>query len=626
MKKNLLFVSVLMSGFAANAQNRLVLEERYSQASCGPCASQNPAFHTLTEANLTKAIAIKYQTSWPGVDPMNAQNAADPAARVTYYGISGVPDTREDGADVNVTQTTINNRYAVPSPYTLALSHTFSSDFDSVYVTANITAVANLTAGTSGVAPLPVTQNEIKFRLAMIEKEITFSSAPGSNGETAFHNVVRKMYPSATGTAMAATWTIGQTQTINFAIAIPSYIYQLGQIGFVGFIQEDGAPLKEVHQAGVSVATNPLSDAKVSAVSVSSFACVDFLNGVGTTLMNECSIPITSATVKYQVDLGTIMSTPFTGSIAVGGTTPFTLPNITGIAAGSHTLKVWMENINAQVGFPIGGTYTANFNVYTTATGSGTPIAQNFSVATFPYAGYGVTGGSPWIRATANGGSAKHDNYNIPAGGTSDMILPPMDMTANPTMTTMTFDVAYAQYAAELDKLEVKVSTNCGSTWTTLYTKSGATLATVPAQTAGFTPATASQWRNESVNLSSVASSNKVFVKFVATSAYGNNLYVDNINLAAAGVGSLNDNEISTLQVYPNPATDVLNVNFDAKGGNYTITVNDLTGRVASTTVITDANGTQAIAVPVSTLSNGNYLVTVSNGTLVSTKHVTISK
>ena len=112
----------------------------------------------------------------------------------------------------------------------------------------------------------------------------------------------------------------------------------------------------------------------------------------------------------------------------------------------------------------------------------------------------------------------------------------------------------------------------------------------------------------------------------VATSAYGNNLYVDNINLAAAGVGSLNDNEVSTLQVYPNPATDVLNVNFDAKGGNYTITVNDLTGRVASTTVITDANGTQAIAVPVSTLSNGNYLVTVSNGTLVSTKHVTISK
>ncbi len=601
-----------MSGFAANAQTRLVLEERFSQASCGPCASQNPAYTALMDANPNKAVSIKYQTSWPGVDPMNAQNAADPGARVTYYNISGVPDSREDGADVAISQGSIDARFAVPSPYTLAITHTFSADYDSVFVTANITAVAALTGTT------------LKFRLAMTEKEITFATPPGSNGETVFHNVVRKMYPDATGTAIAATWTIGQTQTLNFNLAIPSYIYELGEIAFVGFIQEDGGTSKEVHQAGISQPIAIVSAGKVTALAnVTPFSCVDFLNGVSATLKNQGNNAISTANVYYQIDNLTAMSTPYTGAaIAVGGQTPFVLPNMTGIAAGSHTLKVWMQNINGVTAMSPVGLYSTTFSVFTAA-GSGTAVAQNFSVATFPYAGYTVTGANPWIRSTANGGSAKYDNYNLPAGSTSDMMLPPMDMTANPTMTNMTFDVAYIQYAAELDKLEVKVSTNCGSTWTTLYTKSGATLATGPLSTTGFTPTLPSQWRNETVNLSSVASSNKVFVKFVATSAYGNNLYVDNINMAAS---SLSDNEVSTLQVYPNPATDVLNVNFDAKGGNYTITVNDLTGRVASTTVITDANGTQAIAVPVSTLANGNYLVTVSNGTLVSTKHVTISK
>ena len=69
--KKITLALVAMIGYAAiTAQpTRLVLFEEFTQASCGPCASQNPAFNALLAANSAKAISIKYQTSWPGVDP-----------------------------------------------------------------------------------------------------------------------------------------------------------------------------------------------------------------------------------------------------------------------------------------------------------------------------------------------------------------------------------------------------------------------------------------------------------------------------------------------------------------------------------------------------------------------------
>ncbi|MGB3084177.1 MAG: hypothetical protein WBB21_05640, partial [Saprospiraceae bacterium] len=66
---------------------RRVLVEEFTQASCPPCAVYNPGFHKIifTPGNETKVSLLCYQTSWPGSDPMNAQNPTDVANRVTYY-------------------------------------------------------------------------------------------------------------------------------------------------------------------------------------------------------------------------------------------------------------------------------------------------------------------------------------------------------------------------------------------------------------------------------------------------------------------------------------------------------------------------------------------------------------
>jgi hypothetical protein len=50
---------VCLFSVSAFGQNRLVLVEHFTQASCGPCASQNPALKTLLDANNTKVVALK---------------------------------------------------------------------------------------------------------------------------------------------------------------------------------------------------------------------------------------------------------------------------------------------------------------------------------------------------------------------------------------------------------------------------------------------------------------------------------------------------------------------------------------------------------------------------------------
>lgn len=72
--------------------------EHFTQASCGPCASQNPGFEgTILTPNPSIVRHIAYHTSWPGVDEMNAANPTEVANKVTYYNVQGVPDVVLEG-------------------------------------------------------------------------------------------------------------------------------------------------------------------------------------------------------------------------------------------------------------------------------------------------------------------------------------------------------------------------------------------------------------------------------------------------------------------------------------------------------------------------------------------------
>jgi len=79
---------------------------------------------------------------------------------------------------------------------------------------------------------------------------------------------------------------------------------------------------------------------------------------------------------------------------------------------------------------------------------------------------------------------------------------------------------------------------------------------------------------------------------------------------AVAGISEL---EAIAFNAYPNPASDILNVSFEAVNTTYSITMMDLQGRVVATQELQGLSGAQNVAIPVAELAKGSYLVSVTS-------------
>ncbi|WP_196888710.1 T9SS-dependent choice-of-anchor J family protein [Aureivirga sp. CE67] len=77
------------------------------------------------------------------------------------------------------------------------------------------------------------------------------------------------------------------------------------------------------------------------------------------------------------------------------------------------------------------------------------------------------------------------------------------------------------------------------------------------------------------------------------------------------------------LKAFPNPASDVLNVSFDGQG-DYSITITDMLGKKVFSQKYTNLKGAQSIALPVSNLETGNYILNVHNGSSSNIQKISI--
>ena len=71
---------------------------------------------------------------------------------------------------------------------------------------------------------------------------------------------------------------------------------------------------------------------------------------------------------------------------------------------------------------------------------------------------------------------------------------------------------------------------------------------------------------------------------------------------------------IDSIKLYPNPATDKLNIAFQEGNGDYTITVTDMLGRTVINNNYTGLFGTQNIELSVSELNAGHYILNINDG------------
>lgn len=235
-----LFLCSATLTFAQNQQlaRRYALCEHFTQASCGPCAQKNPAFQEFYDANGDKVHHIAYHTDWPGTDPMNAANPTDVETRVDYYGVSGVPtlwvNGTIDASPDQVDGALVGSLTEMGSPIKLYVSETVVG----TQHTANIRvrSLANVPAG------------NYKLYAAVVERNVNYTNAPGSNGEKYFPNVFRKMLPNDAGDTFTAA-NAGQEVSFSYDYTAAAN-WNANELYVVAFVQE--VDTKEVMNSGSS--------------------------------------------------------------------------------------------------------------------------------------------------------------------------------------------------------------------------------------------------------------------------------------------------------------------------------------------------------------------------------------
>jgi len=207
------------------------------------------------------------------------------------------------------------------------------------------------------------------------------------------------------------------------------------------------------------------------------------------------------------------------------------------------------------------------------------------------------------------GGCLKYDAYNNGNDGDIDYLyLPRLDFTGLSDME-LRFDLAHRNYDnTYIEQLLVNVSTDCGANWSTVYDKSGTTLATNGASTSAFTPTTASQWRNEVVSLASYSGNQDVLIAFKLVNGYGNNLYLDNINVLSNPIGIKQNDVFTSVTIYPNPASDMTNIAVNSNiSEDVTISIYNTIGQLISAQKAKFVQGENKVELNTTDFANGIY-------------------
>jgi len=611
----LLFVTVV----SAQHKRRVLLEE-FTNASCGPCASQNPIFNTTVAANMQYLTPIKYQTSWPGFDPMNIQTQVDVAPRVTYYNVSGVPSLQQNGTlDIfpltSYSSAMIQAAYNTVTPVTMTLTHAYNATYDSVLINVSVKSDAAL-SGT------------IKLRVAVVEDEIVFAFAPGSNGEKDFYQIMRKMLPNGAGTT-AGNFTAGQTKDYSFAWKLANF-YDLNQMSVAAFLQNDLT--KEVYQ---SVRSEPLPTIPADGVQLVAENLMGCAPGYtpSFTIRNTSNEELTSAHVRYRQGVGAWSDVNWTGSLLPGesGKVPLSNIVINSNTSTSVELRVLSSNLGIRSNLIDGGTFLK----ITASVGAAQalPISEAFQGAGFPPAGWlannaGVNG---WKLATNAGAgstnSARCNFFDMEKGLVAIFHTPKLDLTNAVDATTLKFDHAYAyKNILNFDSLRIEITADCGQTWQTLLNDGKLGLSTAPLHggVTGWLPQD-SEWRSNELDISSFNGQPEVLIRFVGKAGSGNNLFIDNVNITTT-VGT-KELALSAFNMVPNPTRDYAELRFGLETAqNIQLSVYSAEGALVQSQLLGElASGEHRVVMNAIKLASGNYRVVLqSNEGLSQTQWVVV--
>jgi len=635
-----LFIAVLATVSMFAQSQRTVLMEEFTQASCPPCEATTPSLNAIMDANAADVVQIRYNTSWPGVDPMNADNPTEIRARVDYYGVSGVPNFNLDGVTNGSTvpnQNQINGFINASAPVLVEVDHALSADLLTMDVTVRVT--------NEGTTDFSLSNDFL--RVALVEELVAWPFEPGSTSIVDFEYVFKTFFTTPEGMAMPDV-AAGQTWEMTWTdLQMPERIYDYQTLAVVAFIQQDNSatshPVLNAAKSEPIVLTGYASYAVSAGASVDGGLC-DPAFSPSATVINNGSADLTGVVVNFVNNGDVVESITVTDVIPAGGSLQVNFATVD-LPNGQNDIIYTLESGTAGQDLAILDNFT-EVQTYAKAGAIVNDFEKGFETQTVPALPVGAVVDIPTSIFVVNSTVLNATN---PLGGygqsensarvnfyqwTNDGSLP---LTGNMIIAEQvevvsespifSFDWAFTTWGGSNDGLAVEISTDCGVTYSEIWKKTGSALATAPEinnPMGAFVP-NATQWDSADIDLSAYLGE-KVLLRFFFTTGWGDMLYLDNINVQ--GISAIDElDQDESISLYPNPATSEITLDMNL---NEVSDVNIRMVNIMGQTVLVDkmngVSGNSQSTIDVSGLPTGAYVLYMNVGEKEVVRRISVAK
>ena len=248
---------------------KLVLIEDFANVSCIPCVQSNKILESLSNIKFgrSRLAVIKFPTNFPSPnDPFYLANKVDCDSRIDYYNIFFAPNTVTDGIErpISTDSSDVISKVEarLDSLPRFDLSVTASASGGNYFVTVNVKVIEkyfpssqtlNMKAGDSKTLDFDlnldnstIAYSDLVLHTVVTETDIEFSTPPGSNGETKFFDVMRKMLPNYEGQNLTSLEQSGE-EVYQFQIPI-GLGWEINNLNVVTYVQNKVT--KEIFQTG----------------------------------------------------------------------------------------------------------------------------------------------------------------------------------------------------------------------------------------------------------------------------------------------------------------------------------------------------------------------------------------
>ncbi len=338
MKKIFLIASAILLCLSSWAQQRRVLIEQFSNASCPTCASFSPQVYDFADQNPANAVVITYHVPFPYThDSLHYENPTDALSRSGKYNVAGTPTSVIDGGSYNGSTSVllsslasrINQRIAVAPQYQIEIKNLR-------IINGRFNGRVVFTSAMDNSA------TDAKAYVVLLERGVpktAYLASPGRNVESVYKNVMRSIFPSTSG-ATLVNKQLGGQDSLELDISILN-VKSLSQLRVVAFVQNNAT--KEVYQASYADMQGQITNVD----DIETFAGTWGYDVAGKQYHAAFSAPVVEGSIVVTDITGKeILIQPLNGQTAV--------LDVSALSSGfylatvrngtiSHTTKLWVQ-------------------------------------------------------------------------------------------------------------------------------------------------------------------------------------------------------------------------------------------------------------------------------------------